>query len=317
MPDDSRTDAPLMAGIEAGGTKFVCGLGYGPGRVVAETSFPTTTPDETLGRAIAFFREAFAAHGRPAAIGVAAFGPVDLHPGSDTWGHVTSTPKPHWQGADMAGPIGRALDLPVAFETDVNGAAFGEGLWGAGRGLGTFVYVTIGTGVGGGIIVNRQILRGLVHPEVGHMTFARESDDTGFDGICPYHGDCLEGLASGPALARRWGVEGKDLDEGHEAWTLQARYLARMCTNLTLVLSPERIILGGGVMKQAHLFPRVREATKAMLNGYVDSPDILDRVDRFIVPPALGDHAGLMGAMALGQARAEGQTRFHLPETRA
>lgn len=303
----------LFGGIEAGGTKFVCALGTGPGDVRAETRFPTTTPAETLGRAVAFFREARHTHGPPAAVGVASFGPVDLDRRSPTWGFVTSTPKPGWARADVAGAVGRELGVPVAFDTDVNGAALAEWRWGAARGLETFVYVTVGTGIGGGGMAGGRLLHGLVHPEMGHMLIPRDGVADPFAGCCPFHGDCLEGLASGPALEARWGRPAEELPEDHAAWALEAEYLALLAVNLTLILSPQRIVLGGGVMERGRLFPLIRRRTRERLNGYVRSTAFAEEMGSYIVAPALGARAGVLGALALAS---RGGVAVH-PEGRA
>lgn len=289
----------LFGGIEAGGTKFVCAVGTGPDGLEAEARFPTTTPKETLGRAVAFFREARETHGDLAAVGIASFGPVDLDRRSPTWGHVTSTPKPGWAQADLAGTVGRELDVPVAFDTDVNGAALGEWRWGAARGLDTFIYVTVGTGIGGGGMAGGRLLHGLVHPEMGHMLLPRDREADPYPGRCPFHGDCLEGVASGPAIEERWGRPATELPENHPAWALEAEYLALAAVNLVLVLSPQRIVLGGGVMEQEQLFPEIRRRVRERLAGYVQSPAVTGDVDGFIVPPGLGGRAGVLGALAL------------------
>jgi fructokinase len=289
----------LYGGIEAGGTKFVCALGTGPDDVRAETRFPTTTPEETIGRAVDFFRAARETHGQLAGLGIASFGPVDLDRRSPTWGHVTSTPKPGWARADLAGPLGRELGVPVAFETDVNGAALGERRWGAAQGLDTFVYVTVGTGIGGGGMAGGRLLHGLVHPEMGHMRIPHDREADPYAGRCPFHSDCLEGLASGPAIEARWGRPGRELPEDHPAWALEAEYLAFAAVNLVLTLSPQRIVLGGGVMEQRQLFPQIRRKVRERLNGYVRSAAVGEEIDAYIVPPALGGRAGVLGAMAL------------------
>ncbi|WOQ16843.1 ROK family protein [Raineyella sp. W15-4] len=292
--------AGLYGGIEAGGTKFVCCLGTGPDDLRAEVRFPTTTPEETLGRAVAFFRAAGAAG--PASIGVACFGPVDLDPASATYGHITTTPKPGWAGTDVVGFLRSALDVPVGFDTDVNGAALGEARWGAGRGLDPFVYLTVGTGIGGGAIVNGAPLHGLVHPEMGHVRVRHDRGLDPFPGGCPFHGDCLEGLASGPAMAQRWGAPAQTLPAGHPAWELEASYLAELLAGLVCTLSPRRIVLGGGVMAGPGLFGMIRRRTRELLAGYVSSPAVTDRIDDYIVPPGLGGRSGRLGALALAQA---------------
>lgn len=286
----------LFGGIEAGGTKFVCAIGTGPDDIRAEERFPTTTPDETIGRAIEFFTTQTL--GSLAAIGIGSFGPVDPNPGSPTWGFITTTPKPGWNDVDFAGPLGRELDLPVAFDTDVNGAALGEHRWGAAQDVDTFIYLTVGTGIGGGGMVAGTLLHGLVHPEMGHMLMARREDDD-FGGFCPYHGSCLEGLAAGPAIEQRWGVRAEMLPPDHPAWELEAHYLSFGLANLICALSPQRIVLGGGVMEQLHLFPLIRGKVRDLLNGYIQSPAITTDNDQFIVPPGLGNRAGVLGAIAL------------------
>ncbi len=291
----------IYGAIEAGGTKFVCCAGSGPDDVRATVRFATTTPGETIGRAIDFLTEQHQAHGPLAGVGIASFGPVDLDRASPAWGRITTTPKPGWAGADLAGPVAAALGVPVAFDTDVNGAALGEGRWGAARGLDTFVYVTVGTGIGGGGLVGGRLMHGLVHPEMGHMRLPRDPAADPFEGCCPFHGDCLEGLASGPAIEARWGRPAKELPPDHPAWALEAEYLALACVNLTAVLSPQRILLGGGVMHQRQLFPEIRRRLQERLAGYVQSPVILDQIDSYVVPPGLGDKAGVLGAMALAQ----------------
>ena len=291
--------APLYGGIEAGGTKFVCAVGTGPDDVRADMQFPTTTPEETIGRAIDFLAS-FPT--KLAAVGIASFGPVDLSPASPTFGYITTTPKPGWANTDLAGLVGRALDLPVGFDTDVNGAALGEFRWGAARGLDTFVYLTIGTGIGGGGMVGGKLMHGLVHPEMGHMRLPHDREADPFEGVCPFHGDCLEGLATGPALEARWGQRGETLPPDHPAWPLEAHYLALAVANLVCTLSPQRIILGGGVMKEHHLFPLIRAEVQALLNGYVRAPEVLDDIDQFIVPPGLRGRAGVLGAIALAES---------------
>ena len=287
----------IVGGIEAGGTKFVCAVGTGPDDVRDLERFPTTTPQETMAQAVAFFER----QPEPvAAVGIGTFGPADVDPTSRTYGQISTTPKPGWNGADVIGPVERALGVPVGFDTDVNVAALGEHRWGAAQGLDTFVYLTVGTGIGGGGMVSGHRIHGLTHPEMGHVRVPRvEGDD--FPGVCPYHGDCWEGLANGPALEARWGRRGETLPPDHPAWPLQARYLALGLANIVLTLSPQRIVLGGGVMGQEHLFPLVRREMQDVLNGYVHAPAVLEDVDAYIVPPALGDRAGVLGAIALAR----------------
>ena len=292
------SSVPLFGGVEAGGTKFVCVAGDATGRLIAETTFRTTTPDETLARTIDFFRQ------QPGlrAIGVGSFGPVDLRPDSPPWGTITTTPKPGWQNTDVAGVLGRALSLPIAFDTDVNAAALGEKRWGAAQDVTDFIYLTIGTGIGGGGMINGALMHGLLHPEMGHIRIPHDRESDPFPGVCPWHGDCLEGMASGPALAQRWGVPADQLPPGHPAWDLEAHYLALGLVTYILTLSPQRIILGGGVMHQRQLFPKIRTEVQRLLAGYVQHPDILEKIDAYIVPPGLGDRAGVLGALALGMS---------------
>lgn len=288
----------LYGGIEAGGTKFVCAIGTKSGSLTARSEFPTTSPGETIDRALGFFEDQ-ARHGRVTAIGIASFGPVDLNPASPRFGYITSTPKEGWRNVDLAGPVKRAFGLPVAFDTDVNAAAVGEQRWGAARRLDTFVYVTVGTGIGGGGMVDGRRLHGMLHPEMGHMRITHDLKADPFAGVCPFHGDCLEGLASGPAIEARWGGKSQELPEDHAAWKLEANYLALGVNNLVCTLSPQRIILGGGVMRHRSLFPLVRRRTLELLNEYIQTPEIGRGIDEYIVPPALGDNAGVLGAIAL------------------
>jgi fructokinase len=292
----------IYGGIEAGGTKIVCAVGSGPEHLLAETRYATTRAVPNIAQAIQFFRAQQPVHGRLAAIGIGSFGPLDPRPASPSFGHITSTPKPGWQGADFAGPFRQAFGVPVGFDTDVNAAALGEWRWGAGQRLGTLLYLTIGTGIGGGLIVNGRVHHGLLHPEMGHIPVPHDRQADPFDGSCPYHGDCLEGLASGPAIERRWGQRGETLPVNHPAWALQARYLSLALASYILSLAPERIVLGGGVMAQDHLFPLVRQGVRHWLNGYFLAPAGLDDLDDYIVPPALGGRAGVLGALALAEA---------------
>jgi fructokinase len=282
-----------VGGLETGGSKTLCAIGTGPDDVRADACFPTTSPRETLSRAVDFFR----AHAPLTAIGIASFGPLDLDPGSPTAGFITETPKPGWSRTDVAGPFRRALQVPVSIDTDVNGAALAEWRWGAGRGFDPLVYVTVGTGIGGGAIVGGRPLRGPAHPEMGHMRVPRDPADA-FPGACPFHGDCLEGLASGAAIRARQGLPGEVLTVDDPVWALEARYLALGLANVVTVLAPRRIIVGGGVLRQPSLLGRVRTEVRAILAGYVRMPEEL------IVPPTLGERAGVLGALALAQERA-------------
>jgi fructokinase len=294
----------LFGGVEAGGTKFVCVVGTTIDDVRAETRIPTTTPAETLGQVVRFFEDAARAHGPLAAIGIGSFGPIDLHSSSPTFGAITATPKPGWAGTDVVGTLRRACGVPVGFDTDVNAAALGEWRHGAARGLDTFVYLTVGTGIGGGGLVGGRLLHGLVHPEMGHLRVPHDHVADPFPGVCPFHGDCLEGLASGPAMAARWRAPAETLDAGHAAWALEARYLALALHNIVCTLSPQRLVIGGGVMAQPALLPLVRHELSALLNGYIQTPDILQRMDEYVVAPALGTRAGVAGALVLAAQRA-------------
>ena len=280
----------LVGGLEAGGTKFVCAVGRGPD-LVAETRFATMTPAETLARAVEFFQS------QPllAALGIASFGPLDLDPRSPTFGFITTTPKPGWARTDVVGPLRRALGVPIAFDTDVNAAALAEQRWGAARDAGSVVYVTVGTGIGGGAVVNGRPLHGLAHPEMGHMRIPHDRTADPFAGACPHHGDCWEGLASAPAIAARWGQAPERLPDDHPAWVHEARYLALGLVNVILTLSPERVVLGGGVMARAGLLERVRAHLKELVAGYVNAADV--------VAPALGERSGVLGAIALALAQ--------------
>ncbi len=290
----------VYAGLEAGGSKFICAVGRSPDRISAETSFPTGVPAETLGRAIAFFAEQ-RKYLPLAAIGIGSFGPLDLRPNSPTYGYITSTPKPGWAQTDLVGALQRTLDLPVAFDTDVNTAALGEHRWGAAQEVDDFIYLTVGTGIGGGGMVEGRLLHGLLHPEMGHIHVPHDLSADPYRGCCPHHGDCLEGLASGPALAGRWGRSPGALPPDHPAWELEAHYLGLALVNYIYTLSPQRIVLGGGVMAQAQLFPLIRQKVQALLNGYLQATEILAEIDQYIVPPDLGRRAGVLGAIALAE----------------
>jgi fructokinase len=302
----------LYGGLEAGGTKFACLIGSGPDEIVAETRFPTTQPGETIRRAIQFF-EPFARRGELAGIGIAAFGPLDLDPASPTFGRITTTPKPGWEQTDLHGAFRQALDLPVAIDTDVNAAAFGEYFWEAeSRALDPFLYLTVGTGVGAGVLVGGRPLHGLVHPEGGHLAVPHDWQNDPFPGVCPYHGDCLEGLASGPAMARRWGCPAEALPARHPAWELESGYIALALANFIYAYSPRRIVLGGGVAQHAGFHAAVRRKVRQRLNGYIHSPLVGDRIDAYIVRPAYGNRSGVLGAIALANAQ-ERPARIPLP----
>lgn len=293
-------EAPLYGGIEAGGTKFVCAVGSGPDDLRDEIRFPTTSPEETIARSIDYFRNR-PERSKLKSIGIASFGPVDPNRSSKKFGYITSTPKPGWRDTDLAGAVGKALNLPVGFDTDVNGAALAEVKWGAGRGLDSLLYVTIGTGVGGGMAIGGRPMHGLLHPEMGHARLPHDRARDPFKGVCPFHGDCLEGLASGTAIEARWQKRAEALPESHPAWDLESVYLALACNNWICTLSPERIVLGGGVMQNGALFALIRAKTLALLAGYVQHEAILKGIDHYIVPPALGSRAGVLGAIVLAE----------------
>jgi fructokinase len=291
-----------FGGVEAGGTKFVCIVASGPDDILAQERFPTTSPAETIGKTVEFFQP-FVESKQVEAIGIAAFGPVDLDPNSKTFGFITSTPKPGWAQTDLLGATQKALGVPCVFDTDVNVAAQGEYYWiPENRELDPLLYVTVGTGIGVGGIVNGRTLHGLIHPEAGHMFIPHDRSEDPFPGVCPYHEDCLEGLASGPSMAKRWGQPAETLPDDHPGWDLEARYIGYLISNLVLNFSPKRIVLGGGVPQHTGLIEKIRANVQRQLNAYVRSPKILDQIDEFIVPPALGSRAGVLGAIALAKA---------------
>jgi fructokinase len=280
-------DDATLGALETGGTTCVCAVGTGPSDIRAQERFPTTTPGEVLERVTRFFREA----GPIAALGIGAFGPVDLHASSPTWGHVTTTPKPGWAHTPLAPALRDALGVPVAFETDVTASALGEHRWGAGQGADPLVYVTIGTGIGAGVLVDGRPVHGLLHPELGHLRIPHDRARDPFEGVCPYHGDCLEGLASGAALGARPGPDPAGLPIDHPVWRLEAEYVALGLVSVIAVLSPQRVVVGGGVGTQPGFLPRVAAEVDRLLAGYLEAPAI--------VPPALGGRQGILGALAM------------------
>ena len=283
-----------LGALEAGGTKMVCSVGDEHGQIFDRFSLPTTTPDETIPQIIAYFEDKHIE-----ALGVAGFGPLDLNPESKTYGYITTTPKLAWINCDFLPRLTRALNVPSGIDTDVGAAALAEYQLGAGRGVNNLVYVTVGTGVGGGLIVNGEIVHGLVHPEAGHILLRPHPEDPAPDGFCPYHKGCLEGLAKGPTFDARWGISSKDLPPDHIGWQIEAYYLAQFCMDAITMLSTERIVLGGGVMQQEFLFPMVREMTLELLGGYVAHDAVLNHLDELIVPPGLGVNSGVTGALLL------------------
>ena len=296
--------ARLFGAVEAGGTKIVCAIGDESGALRTESRFPTADPDSTLAKVHDFFKAA-CGDLAPAALGVACFGPVVLERQSANYGFIGKTPKAGWSNTDVAARLAREFSCPVGFDTDVNAAALAEHRWGAGRDTRNLVYVTVGTGIGGGVLIEGAPLHGLMHPEIGHIHPRRHELDSSFAGVCPFHGDCLEGLASGPSILARTGSELQHLDAGHVQWEIEADYLAQLCAQLVLTVSPQRIIMGGGVMAE-RLFPLVRRRTLHWLGGYIDRGEILTHIERYIVPPALGARAGVLGALCLAVEACQG-----------
>jgi fructokinase len=287
----------LYGGVETGGTWCVCALGTGPDSISSYDQFPTGSPEQTLDRIVAFFERGPA----PAAIGVGSFGPVDVDRSSSTWGYVTTTPKPGWQHSPVASVLRDRLELPVFFDNDVNAAALGEHRWGAGRDLQSVCYLTVGTGVGAGVLIDGRPLHGLIHPEVGHLRIPHDERRDPFAGACPVHGDCWEGLASGPAMAERWDASPAELPDEHPAWALEADYLALGILSIVCVASPHRVIAGGGVMQRSQLLPMVTGRLRGLVAGYLDTPLLREEIGSYVVAPQLGDRAGVLGAIALAQ----------------
>jgi len=293
-----NTNKKLLGAIEAGGTKFNCSVAFEPTQAIERASFPTTTPEETLALCVEFFRQAVAKHGEIEALGIGSFGPLELNTSSSAYGSILKTPKPHWSHCALVDYFSEVMNVPIGFETDVNAAALGEHLYGAGRGIENIAYVTIGTGIGAGFISQGKIYNGGAHPEVGHMLMPRDPAMDPFEGICPFHGDCLEGLACGPAIEKRWGLKGSELANKLEVWELQSHYLAIMCVNLVNICAPEKIILGGGVMKQKQLFPLIRSKFEHIMNGY-SCMEALNDLDSFITEPEMDGFSGEAGALSM------------------
>ncbi|WP_078060091.1 MULTISPECIES: ROK family protein [Gracilibacillus] len=287
-----------LGAIEAGGTKFVLGVGTDQGDILEKEIIPTEHPDITVPKIIAFFEGKGIDR-----LGVGGFGPIDINKQSDTYGQLQKTPKLDWVDYPLGATLKEALQVPIEIDSDVNVAAMSEAKWGNATDVDTCLYITVGTGIGAGAYFNGQTLKGLSHPEMGHIRVIRHPDDN-FEGACPYHKDCLEGLAAGPALEQRWGKKGQELADDEKVWEMEAYYLAQALTNYIYILSPERIIMGGGVMKQAQLFPLIRKNVLEMLNGYVSSPYLTEKeIDRYIVAPGLTDEAGVKGALYLAMDR--------------
>lgn len=291
----------LFGALEAGGTKMVCAIGDENGNILERESFPTTTPEETMPLMIDFFRKHTLC-----AIGIGCFGPIDLDHNSPTYGHITTTPKLAWANYPIVDEFRKALGIPVGFDTDVNAAALGEATWGCTKDVKTSIYVTIGTGVGVGVIVDGKPHHGMIHPEGGHILLGRHPNDPMIGSACPYHENCMEGLAAGPSLEKRWGVKGAQLTERKEVWELEAYYIGNALVNYILMLSPERIVLGGGVMHQPCLLPLVRREVAAQLNGYVRGKGF-DDLENYIVGVSLNDNQGAMGAIKLAIDALEGE----------
>jgi fructokinase len=297
-PDVTR-ETRLFGAVEAGGTKFVCAIGDESGKVQAEARFPTIDAGSTLAAVRDFFDARRRARGRLTAIGIACFGPLILDKRSAKYGFIGNTPKAGWSDIDVAGMLAREFMCPVGFDTDVNAAALAEQRLGVARDIRNLAYVTVGTGIGGGVLVDGAPLHGLLHPEIGHIHPRRHPLDVNFDGVCPFHGDCLEGLASGPAILARCGADLAHLDAAHPQWQMQADYLGQLCAQLVLTLSPQRIVMGGGVMMQTRLFPVIRARMLHWLGGYIDRSELNAESERYVVPPALGAKAGVLGALCL------------------
>ena len=280
--------------IDAGGKKFICGITDEKGDTLEKISFPTETPEKTIPLVIDFFKDKGIS-----ALGIGCFGPLDLNLASETYGYITSSPKTDWKNYNLLGTLHSALNIPIYLDTNINAAILGEATWGAGKGLKNSIYLTIGNGIGGGAIVEGKLIHGMLHPEMGHIFVSRHPRDK-FAGNCPFHGgNCLEGMASGPAIEKRWGKSLDSLNETHPAWDLEAFYIAHALVNYILVLSPEKIILGGDVIKHKHLLPIIRKAVVKLLNGYVQTEQIFKKIDEYIVTPDLGENSGFFGAAAL------------------
>ncbi len=282
----------MFGALEAGGTKMVCAIGDEFGKIQEQVSIKTTTPEETIPEILQWFK----AH-PVEALGIASFGPIDLNRNSKTYGYITTTPKLAWANFDLVGTVKRELHVPIGFDTDVNGSLLGEVTYGQAKGLKDAIYLTIGTGIGGGVMTNGKLLHGMLHPELGHMPMVVHPKDT-YKGHCPFHGTCLEGMAAGPAIEERWGKKGSELADRQEVWELEAYYIGQALTTLILTLSPEMIILGGGVMHQQQLFPEIRAQVSFMLNGYLNTRQLND-MEHYIVPASLHDDQGIMGCLKL------------------
>ena len=299
-----KVDTRIFGAVEAGGTKFVCAVGNAHGEILAQTRFPTCEPTSTLATMLDFLRHQRDNFGPYAAIGIGTFGPIELDATSTFYGHIRRTPKSGWSDTDVVGPIAREFSCPIGLDTDVNGAALAEHIWGSARDIEDLVYLTIGTGIGGGVIANGKTITGLMHPEIGHLFPRRHALDANFKGICPFHDDCMEGLASGTAIIARTGFSLDQLAISHPQWEIEADYLGQLCAQLVLTISPRRIVIGGGVMGQTRLLPMIREQTRHWLRGYIDRRELIAAVDDYIVLPGLGPRSGVLGALALAMCAA-------------
>ncbi len=278
--------------LEAGGTKMVLAIGNEQGEILEQISIPTKDPSQTIPEILTFFEDK-----EIKALGVGSFGPINLSRSSATYGSITSTPKLAWAGYNIVGALKSALKLPIGFDTDVNAAVLAEATWGSLQGLSSGIYITVGTGIGTGIYLNGQLLHGMLHPEAGHILLSRHPEDS-FEGVCPYHPNCMEGLASGPSIEKRYHKKAEELTEASPAWELEAYYLAQGIVNYILTLSPHRIVLGGGIMNQQQLFPLIRAQVRSLLNGYIRTPELED-LEHYIVPSSLGGKQGIMGCLKL------------------
>jgi fructokinase len=310
--DDNITAGPLLSAprrlygaIEAGGTKFVCAAGFGRDAILDEQRIPTTTPAETLSRVVQFFERVEQEVGALQAFGLAAFGPIDLRLDSSRFGHLLPTPKAGWSGTDLLGPLRERFGCPIAIDTDVNAAAVAEARFGAGVGTKSLVYVTVGTGIGGGAVIDGHTVRGLMHPEMGHLYVRRHASDQDFAGVCPFHGDCAEGLASGPAMLSRWGTNVDDWRGDHPGFEIIGDYLGQLAASIMLMLSCERIVFGGGVMASGRLLPYIRTACNRTLNGYLPLEVTGGQLENHIVGPGLCGRSGLAGAFVLAGEAAQ------------
>lgn len=288
----------LFGALETGGTKMVCAIGNEKGEILEQVSIPTETPELTMPKLLSFYRDK-----KITALGIGCFGPIDLNRNSATYGYITTTPKTAWQYYDIVGVFERELGVPIGFDTDVNASVLGEYTWGAARGLNSCIYITIGTGIGVGVIADGRLLHGMLHPEGGHILLRKLPEDT-YEGFCPFHENCFEGLAAGPAIEGRWGKKAIDLEHSHRAWEMEAEYIAQALVNYTCILSPQRIILGGGVMHQTQLFPMIRDRFTKLLNGYLKTKELED-MNTFIVAQSLEDKQGILGALKLAMVELE------------